>query len=291
MSLSLHPRANLSDDQIAGLERALAAFYRNPPPKYYQMADRSAAQYNPRDQPFHCDLMNRVFPGATVLEAGCGTAHLCPQVEKNGGRYSGLDHSEELLANNRRRFPQAHFYSVQSPPAETFDLVASLYTIEHLADPPKYLRQLWRFCRPGGLVAIICPEFIASSGLAPSVFYGHTPRRLMAKLRAGALADAAAHWIDLKWRAPAWKERALASPPGAFWINLKPRILHENDYNIDTDAVHLVQLRDLAWFFEKQGAEIIQTSDRMSDVAPEVRCYNCYLVVRKPVPAPQTASL
>jgi SAM-dependent methyltransferase len=282
MSLSLHRRAELSEQQIAGLERALTAFYQNPPPKYYQTADRSAAQYNPQDQPFHCDLLDRVVPGTTVLEVGCGTAHLCPYVEKKGGLYSGLDHSEALLADNRRRFPRARFYALTSPPADRFDVVASLYTIEHIADPPRYLDRLWRFCRPGGLVAIICPEFIASPGYAPSVFFGRTPGRFSAKVKAGALADAAAHWLDLKLRAPRWKQCALASPPGAFWINLRPRILHEADYAIDTDAVHLVQLRDLVWFFQTAGAEMVQTSEQMAGISPEVRRFNCYLVARKP---------
>ena len=282
MSLSLHRRAELSDGQIARLEGALTAFYTNPPAQYYRMADRPPTQYNVRDQPFHCDFVGRVLPGSTVLEAGCGTAHLCPLIERQGGHYSGLDHSEALLADNQRRFPGAAFYSLQSPPQQTFDLVASLYTIEHIADPEKYLASLWKYCRPGGLVAVICPEFVASPGYAPSIFYGRTPGRLSEKLKAGRVLDAAAHGLDLKWHAPRWKQRALAAPPGAFWINLKPRVLHENDYNIDTDAVHLVQLRDLVWFFEKQGAEILQTSLTMPGVPPEVLAYNAYVVARKP---------
>ena len=282
MSLSLHRSAELSEKQIADLDRAMTLFYLNPPPRYYQMADRPPAQYNERETPFHFDLIGRVYAGATVLEAGCGTAHLCPLVEKKGGHYSGLDHSEELLAANRRRFPQARFFPLQAPPEQTFDIVASLYTIEHIADPPQYLERLWKFCRPGGTVALICPEFVASPGFAPSIFYGRTPRRFSKKLLTGHLADAAAHWLDLKIRARHWKKTALASPPGAFWINLQPRILHENDYDIDTDAVHLVQLRDLLWFYKNKGAEILQTSETMTGVADEVRRYNCYLVVKKP---------
>ena len=285
MSLALHRRAELSDPQIARLESGLTDFYTHPPARYYQMADKPPERYNPREQPYHCDLLSRVLPGTRVLEVGCGTAHLCPQVEARGGHYTGLDHSAELLADNRRRFPGATFYSLQTPLAQTFDLVASLYTIEHIADPPAYLERLWRGCRPGGLVGIICPEFIASPGYAPSIFYGRTPRRLSAKLKAGAVADAVAHWLDLKWEAPRWKRQALAAAPGAFWINLKPRIFHEDGYDIDTDAVHLVQLRDLVWFFESQGGEILQTSQTMPGVDPGVSRYNCYVLARKPATA------
>ena len=115
--------------------------------------------------------------------------------------------------------------------------MASLYTIEHVVDPAAYLHRLWEFCRPGGLVAIICPEFIDSPGLPPSVIYGRTTRRLSNKLLHFDFADAAAHLLDLYWRGPRWKTAAQARPPGAFWINLRPRVLHGAAYTIDADAV------------------------------------------------------
>ena len=289
MSLNLHPRADLSNAQITDLEKAMTAFYKNPPPRYYQMADRKSAEYNESRQPYHCDLVGRVFPSATLLEAGCGTAHLCPHVEKKGGLYHGVDHSEELLADNRRRFPNARFFPVQSPPSQTFDIVASLYTLEHVADPPAYLKMLWNFCRPGGLIAIICPEFIDSPGYAPSIFFGHTPRRLREKLKTGAFADAAMHGIDLKLRARQWKKRAQKAAPGAFWINLAARALYEKDYDVDTDAVHLPRLLDLIWFYQTKGAEILQTSSAVKGVSLPVIQYNCYLLVRKPISTPPTA--
>lgn len=260
----------------------MAAFYQNPPPSYYQTADHAAARYTPQKQPFHCDLVGRVQPGNSVLEVGCGTAHLCPQVEARGGSYTGLDHSAELLAANRNKFPRARFFSIGTPPAETFDLVASLYTIEHIADPLAYLELLWRYCRPSGHIAIICPEFVDCPGLAPSVFYGHTPRRLREKLQRGNLADAVAHLMDLKFAAPRWQRQARADLPGAFWINLRPRVLHGAGYAVDGDAVHLVQRRDLVWFFQNKGAAIVQTSATMPTVSPEVLRYNCYVLVQKP---------
>ena len=282
MSLSIRRQAELSAAQLDSLGNAMAAFYQKPPPSYYQIADKSPSQYTPEQQPFHCDMISRVKAGDRVLEVGCGTAHLCPLIEQKGGIYSGLDHSEALLNDNRRRFPKAHFFAVDSPPTETFDLVVSMYTIEHIANPTAYLEQLWRFCRPGGLVAIICPEFVGSPGFAPSIFFGRTPGRFSEKLRRLDLLDAACHWLDLKWFGPRWKRQALAAAPGAFWINLKPRILHENQYAIDTDAVHLVQLRDLVWFFQSKNGDIIQSSKRMLEVSPELNVYNCYLIVKKP---------
>jgi SAM-dependent methyltransferase len=282
MSLGLRRRAELSASEIAGLEKAMTAFYKNTPASYYQIADGSAERYNPKDLPFHCDLVGRVFPGATVLELGCGTAHLCPYVQARGGTYTGLDHSEALLADNQRRFPKARFFPVGTPLAETFDLVASLYTVEHVADPPAYLESLWRFCRPGGMIVIIGPEFIHGPGLPPGIFFGRTPRRFREKLLALDLWDAWLHLLDLKIRGPRWKKSAQAAPPGTFWMNLAPSVLHGAEYYIDADAIHIACLKDLVWFFEQHGARTLQTSMNLPGVAPELLDYTSYLVIQKP---------
>lgn len=282
MSLCLRRRVELSASEVAGLEKAMTAFYKNTPASYYRIADGSAQHYNPKDLPFHWDLVERVFPGAAVLEAGCGTAHLCPYVEGKGGFYTGLDHSDALLADNQKRFPNARFFPVGVPPDETFDLVTSLYTVEHVADPPAYLESLWRFCRPGGLIAIIGPEFINGPGLPPGIYFGLTPRRFREKLLALDLRDAWSHWLDLKIRAPRWKRSAQAAPPGAFWLNLAPAVLHGAEYYIDADAIHVGCLKDWIWFFEHKGAKIVQTSTTMPGIAPGLLDYNSYLVVQKP---------
>jgi SAM-dependent methyltransferase len=283
MSFAFMRHAEISPEQIAAMNQALSAFYKNPPASYYQIADQSAQKYTPGELPFHCDLIGRVFPGTTLVEVGCGTAHLCPQVEKNGGTYTGLDFSEALLQDNRRRFPKARFFQIGTSLPETFDIVASLYTLEHVADPPAYLESLWRYCRPGGLIAIICPEFIDGPGFAPSVFFGKSPRRFRKKLSALNFIDAASHLIDLKLRAPRWKKILQNSSPGAFWINLKPRILHGvEQFSSDADAVHFPRLKDLVWFFEQKKAAILQTSTRMPGISDEILRYSCYVLARKP---------
>ncbi len=259
----------------------MATFYRNLPPSYHQISGEAAQHYNTREMPFHCDLIERVFPGSSVIELGCGTAHLCPHIEARGGTYTGVDHGGQLLEENRRRFPRARFCRMETALEQTFDIVASLYTIEHIVNPPAYLELMWRYCRTGGLMAIICPEFVEGPDLPPSFFYGKTPKRLREKLQSLDLYDAWRHLMDLKVRGPRWKRHAQATPPGAFWINFRPRVLHGAEYSIDADAVHLVQRRDIIWYFQQKGATILQTSADMNGLSPEVSRYNCYVLVRK----------
>ena len=282
MSIVLRRFAEISKSQIAGLERAMSDFYRNPPASYYQIANEVAGRYDPQKHPFHHALLDRVFPEANVLEMGCGTAHLCPYVEQRGGNYTGLDYSERLLDENRRRFPNARFRQIGTPFEETFDIVASLFTLEHTIDPPAYLERMWGYCRPGGIMAVICPEFVESPAFPNSVFLGTTARRLREKFKHLSLMDAAAHIIDLKVRTTLWKKQLRASEPGAFWINLQPAVLHGADYSSDADAVYMARLKDIVWFFEKKRVAILQTSNQMKDVSPEIRRYSCYALARKP---------
>jgi 2-polyprenyl-3-methyl-5-hydroxy-6-metoxy-1,4-benzoquinol methylase len=279
--ISLLPYAKLGVARREALRQALSAYYANPPKSYYEIAGQSINCYTPELQPFHCDLVSRVLPGQRLIELGCGDAHLCSQIERKGAHYTGVDHSSQLLAENRRRYPSATFLAVDAALANDFDVVASLYTIEHVVDPPAYLQRLWSLARPGGLIAIICPEFIDSDGYAPSIHFGKTPRRLREKIIAGAFGDALAHLIDLYWRAPRWKARARTSQPGAFWINALPSELHGRNHGIDTDAVHLPRLLDLTWWLKERGAEIVVTSQTMPGIPLSVLRYNCYVVAQK----------
>jgi SAM-dependent methyltransferase len=282
MSIALRLYRELNRDQLDQLERDLAAFYRNAPAVYYELADRAAQSYNVREQPFHCDLVQRVSAAMSVVEIGCGTAHLCPHVEARQAHYTGVDYSDQLLENNRRRFPKARFFRVGELPSEQFDLVASLYTIEHIVHPLRYLEQMWNHCKAGGLLAIICPDFVESPALPPSVFYGRTPRRLRQKLKAVDVLDAWRHIVDLKFVGPRWKRQAAALGPGAFWINLLPRELHGAEHSIDADAVHLPRLKDLVSWFQQKGAEIVASSDTLPNVSFDVRQFNCYVLARRP---------
>ncbi len=281
MSVNVKPLAEVSQHSRATLEEKLTSFYSTSPEAYYTEADRSLNQYTPTVLPFHCDLVSRINAGDRVFEVGCGSAHLCGHVQAAGGHYTGLDHGEKLLEQNRTRYPEAQFLSLSQPPVDTFDIVASLYTIEHVVDPVAYLDTLWSFCRPGGLIGIICPDFIDGAELPASFFYGTTARRFRTKLATFSLWDATRHLLDLFWSAPRWKAGARAAAPGMFWINQAPRIFAGAAYSPDADAVHLPRLQDLTWWIERRGGIVLDTS-RSVEAPENVLQHNCYLVARRP---------
>jgi SAM-dependent methyltransferase len=283
VSIRVHRLTDLKHDTILTLQRRLVDYYSKPPDIYYLISNRSAEQYTPAIQPFHCNLISYVRPGTSVLELGCGSAHLCPFVEAAGGHYTGGDHSYKLLENNRQRFPRADFFRIGSELQKQFDIVASLYTIEHVVDPKDYLETMWNFCKPGGSIAIICPEFVESPDFPPSFYYGKTVRRFREKVKSLSSLDACCHLLDVFWFARRWKRRAQSSLPGAFWINMRPRIFAGAEYSIDADAVHLPGLKDLVWWLERRGTTIVTTFVTMPNIDASVLRYNCYVLAHKPV--------
>lgn len=280
--ISAVPKSQLSTEQAQELTQRLTSFYATSQTAYYLRAEEGAADYSPGVLPYHYDLISRVKSRMSVLELGCGSAHLCPHVLKAGGHYTGVDYGLELLAKNRARYPEGQFFPVGTPLTTNFDLVTSLYTIEHVVDPQSYLETLWEACKPGGFIAIICPDFVDGDGFPPSFFFGRTSRRLREKLRTLAWFDAGWHLLDLIWVAPRWKIRARAAALGTFWINRKPRILNGGAASVDADAVHLPRLKDLVWWLEKKGAAIVATSASIPDSGSTAARHNCYVLAQKP---------
>jgi SAM-dependent methyltransferase len=109
-------------------------------------------------------LRDRLWPGATVLDVGCGpgtiTAEMAEKVAP--GRVIGIDAAESVLVEARSiagerglenlHFQQADIYALPFDD-DTFDVVHAHQVLQHIADPVAGLREMRRVCRPGGIVA------------------------------------------------------------------------------------------------------------------------------------------
>ena len=109
-------------------------------------------------------LANRIPPGATVLDVGCGTSEGLDVLERLGaGAAIGTDLAEHALAYAARRRPRpkilrslAEFLPFRSGAAAA---LVSLDVIEHLDDDVVGLREYVRVCRPGSPVVLTVPAY------------------------------------------------------------------------------------------------------------------------------------
>jgi SAM-dependent methyltransferase len=115
-------------------------------------------------------LLPHLRPGMSVLDCGCGpgtiTSGLAHAVSP--GRVIGVDcdrnqvllaqQSAARLATSNLRVGAASLYALPFADS-TFDAVFAHALFEHLSDPPKGLREIYRVLRPGGITAISSPDW------------------------------------------------------------------------------------------------------------------------------------
>jgi ubiquinone/menaquinone biosynthesis C-methylase UbiE len=111
-----------------------------------------------------------VQPGQTVLDAGCGLgemARLIGGLVGPSGRVVGVDFSETMVQEACRRskganlpveFRQGDIMGLEFAD-NTFDRARVEQVLQHIPRPEKGLAELQRVTKPGGLVAVLEPDW------------------------------------------------------------------------------------------------------------------------------------
>ena len=105
-------------------------------------------------------MMERVQAGtfADALDVGCGEGRFCRMLQEVGLRTIGIDPTEALLDEARRRDPDGGYQLARAEdlPFEdtSFDLVVSYLTLIDIADAATAIAEMSRVLRPGGAVLI-----------------------------------------------------------------------------------------------------------------------------------------
>ncbi|WP_299566855.1 class I SAM-dependent methyltransferase [uncultured Sulfitobacter sp.] len=106
----------------------------------------------------------RVFPGARVLDAGCGPGYVAACARLLGADVEGIDFSEGMVRKARSLFPDIAFSvaDVEELPAQdrTFDIVLSNIVLFHVTDPLRAMSEAWRVLKKDG-------RFVFSQWLGP----------------------------------------------------------------------------------------------------------------------------
>jgi SAM-dependent methyltransferase len=95
-----------------------------------------------------------------VLENGCGVGMYVEKLSAFGGTVIGLEYDRERAAEARTR--SAHIVNAAGEglpfPSLTFDLILSHEVIEHVRDDRLAVTEMVRVLRPGGRIALFCPN-------------------------------------------------------------------------------------------------------------------------------------
>jgi SAM-dependent methyltransferase len=164
------------------------------------------------------------FPRArSLLEVGSGTGHFARWFSGQGLRVTGLDLSRAMLAEAARlggpRCVRGDACALPFP-ADSFDVVALVTTLEFVAAPGKGLAEALRVARQGAILGVLNPKSCLGrqlqrrGGPVWGAAHLHTPAELVELVhRAAAGRQVTAQWWTTLW--PLWPT-ALPLPWGAF---------------------------------------------------------------------------
>src|ERR1051325_9053893 len=103
------------------------------------------------------------FPGARLLEIGCGMGSDLVQFARGGANCTGIDITPRSIEITRHRFA---LYGLTGTfilsdgehlpfPSETFDIVYSNGVLHHTPDTAGAIREIHRVLRPGGTAKVM----------------------------------------------------------------------------------------------------------------------------------------
>jgi 2-polyprenyl-3-methyl-5-hydroxy-6-metoxy-1,4-benzoquinol methylase len=160
-----------------------------------------------------------------VLEAGAGAGSMFSEID--GLNRSAVHYTaQDITSITSHRLAQVAD-AVHIGPLRTlegqFDIIFSLFVLEHISEPDQFLSEIDRLLVPGGTHIVICPRYDFPGYICPSM--RHMNRGALFRLEAFRALDIFRSRLHLGTH--------------RFWINTEPAVLHRK-WVRDADAVHIV---------------------------------------------------
>ena len=252
---------------MKALDDALTTFYKNPPKGYHEDAEAGNIDWNDPDHIFHRKITNHGFPGAQILDVGCGTAMSCPWFLKRKASYTGVDLSLNQIKKNKDRYPDFNFIHMHwrkiPKLGAVYDIVASFFVLEHIVYPQEFLGTSACCVKPGGFIAVLCPDFLNRGFLPSQHFFGRQGGGIIANLKKLHWFESGLQLFDRYIIYPMLINRArrMSNNDGAWLINLRPVCLDVESWARDWDAVYMAHENEITNYLENLGFKTIERGE------------------------------
>jgi SAM-dependent methyltransferase len=145
--------------------------------EWHQRLYDAAPEHEDASSPWYALVREQIgsVKGLQVLEVACGRGGFVRELSRNGAHVTGCDFSLAALRVGQGKLRAlgngASAALIQSDAQalpfadESFDLVVSCETIEHVPNVRKALREMWRVARPGARLFLTTPNYANLMGL------------------------------------------------------------------------------------------------------------------------------
>lgn len=227
-------------EPLRRLEERMRAYYRNG--AYHgEWIKGHNVSWRPGSHDAQIALCQRVPTNSVVLEVGCGDGGAGAEIVARvpGVRYVGIDLNPKLGKETRGLpFVSGSGAALPFRPA-SFDVVVSMFVIEHVVFPARFLESAWAILRPHGRVLIVAPDFSRNAMASERMGLSYGSGREKAKR--GKVLDALLTTYDTRVRLNLLRylrRRRLSQGRITFPVLLEPRCLQLSGFVPDCDAVY-----------------------------------------------------
>lgn len=284
-----------SDPRLLELDRRMKDFYcRSAVAQgYFEQAEAGNTDWLAGGHVHQRAVLDRVQKGDLVVEFSCGNGYASRPFHALGARYLGFDLSPVAMGVTKKTYPHADLVAGDgySAPMATgsADVVVSFFAIEHIVWPHRFLEEMVRVAKPGGLVALAFPDYLANPKRSiGSIRLGRSGDRIRAKAQQGRIWDALQSTIELKLIYPRYAARlrrqVYDERKTRFFVNLAPTCLVWR-YQSDNDAIHFASEEEIANHLDRKGCEIIARSRDLRNAKGEsldaAKSGNGFVLARK----------
>lgn len=146
----------------------------------------------PRGITFQPDIYPKVLsllppPPARVLDVGAGEGYFSRQLRERGYAVEACDYLQDIFKAPEIPFHKADLNESIPLPDHTYDIVVTIEVLEHIENHVRFIREMLRVLKPGGLLVMSTPNILSLPSRWHFFLYGYTdcaPRPLDPSLEA-----------------------------------------------------------------------------------------------------------
>lgn len=237
---------------LQSLEARMTTYYQTTP-YHTEWIEGENTNWSLRSHPAQMAMANLIPYHSRLLEVGCGDGKTKLELEAHvaGVQYTGIDLNPAVW-ENKMRFVAGRANDIPFANG-TYDVILSMYVVEHLVFPHRYFDEAWRVLKPGGSLFTIAPNF--ANKLMPSERLGLSLGSGREKIGRRQWLDALLTFYDSRVRLSSFihrRQKEMAQGKVSFPILNPPRCLHISDFTPDCDAVYPVVAEEIVLYLQQQ---------------------------------------